>query len=153
MIFKHAQWIQNYTKNPGFRLKLLSNTSHTTMQIDEKRIWRQIGDKIDHYISCRRNFLIPWKIALRVRSAVTQLFSWYVHSFGKLYTQQSIRFNLSQQSSWEVQLRITQHKIKTNNKTYHKRQTCTLILTQITYIKKHQLHQSLILHYIITLES
>ena len=29
-------------------------------------LWRQIGDKIDHYISCRRNFLIPWKIALRV---------------------------------------------------------------------------------------
>ena len=28
--------------------------------------WRQIGDKIDHYISCRRSFLIPWKIALRV---------------------------------------------------------------------------------------
>ena len=31
-----------------------------------ERVWRQIGDKIDHCISCRRNFLIPWKIALRV---------------------------------------------------------------------------------------
>ena len=29
-------------------------------------VWRQIGDKTDHYISCRRNFLIPWNIALRM---------------------------------------------------------------------------------------
>ena len=33
---------------------------------DATLIWRQIGEKIDHYISCRWNFLIPWKIALRV---------------------------------------------------------------------------------------
>ena len=31
-----------------------------------KILWRQIGDKTDHDISCRRSFLIPWKIALRV---------------------------------------------------------------------------------------
>ena len=29
-------------------------------------LWRQIGDKTDHDISCRRSFLTPWKIALRV---------------------------------------------------------------------------------------
>ena len=33
---------------------------------EREKSMSKIGDKIDHFISCRGNFLIPFKIALRV---------------------------------------------------------------------------------------
>ena len=36
------------------------------LTLNTAEIWRQVGDKTDHDILCRRSFFIPWKIALRV---------------------------------------------------------------------------------------
>ena len=42
------------------------NMCIATNESQVQSLRRQIGDKTDHNISCRRSFLIPWKIALRV---------------------------------------------------------------------------------------
>ena len=64
IINKHMESLLNMT--PVTSNQDLRGLRRLYDSVEVLRVWRQIGDKIEHYISCRRNFLIPWKIDLRV---------------------------------------------------------------------------------------